>query len=538
MRILILISIALICIILFTSIYAYNIATFAQETLFDTIPGFVYINMDKREDRKKLILEEFNKLEIPSDKIYRLAGIPIPKNGHKGCVQSHILALEIAKLNQWKYVAIFEDDAELIVSPSEFKEKVSSAMALDKWDVILLHGSYQEVKEKINDVMYYAKHSSQSTGYIIKKEYYDTLLELFKDCNIKMSKDHWMENGWEGNALDQRWNILIEKDHWVAFNDNLVKQRDIMSSINTQTFNNTDITPRSRIKLGLHTVFILKENIPFLREWIIYHLNLGFDKIYLYDNTGSIGRDSSTQSKNKYNIDFDKLVKMDDIIINNEMTSIINDFKDNIEYIKWQPIDENNDIVYGYMESIGHYIKKYGQDMDYTAYIDIDEFIFSNSNLNIKEYIVNKNVDKFVIYQKKFLDRFCANKKYVIDIYDCINIDTSAWGPKNIIKNDMLNIKETDNMHTLGIISNSIYHVPLEDFRFNHYNVNKKQIEWMKGFFNKDSFDFSIDTSMSRYKNTIDNILNQCNYCGNMMLDSNELNININTNCIIPTGSS
>jgi len=232
---LLIILIVIICLIIFTSVYAYNILTFSQETLFDSIPGIVYINLENREDRKKLILEEFSKLGIPKDKIYRLAGIPIPKNGHKGCVQSHILALEIAKLNQWKYVAIFEDDAELTESPSKFKEKVSTAMALEKWDVILLHGANQVVKEKINDVMYYAKHSTQSTGYIIKEEYYDTLLELFKDCNMKMNKNHWEKDGWESNALDQRWNELIEKDNWVAFNSNLMKQREINSSIMTQT---------------------------------------------------------------------------------------------------------------------------------------------------------------------------------------------------------------------------------------------------------------------------------------------------------------
>ena len=237
MQILIIILIAIILLILFTSIYAYSITQFTQESLFDTIPGIVYINLENREDRKKLILEEFNKLNIPKEKIYRLAGIPIPKNGHKGCVQSHILALEIAKLNRWQYVAIFEDDAELTVSPSEFKEKVSNAMKED-WDVILLHGANQTVKTKINNDIYYAKHSTCATGYIIKEEYYDTLLELFKDCNMKMNKDHWAQNNWEGNALDQRWNELIEKDKWIAFTNNLMKQRAVSSSINL--FSNTN----------------------------------------------------------------------------------------------------------------------------------------------------------------------------------------------------------------------------------------------------------------------------------------------------------
>lgn len=41
-------------------------------------------------------------------------------------------------------------------------------------------------------------------------------------------------------------------------------------------FNNKDI------KLAIHTVFLPKENNIFLEEWIDYHLNLGFDQIYIY----------------------------------------------------------------------------------------------------------------------------------------------------------------------------------------------------------------------------------------------------------------
>ena len=42
---------------------------------------------------------------------------------------------------------------------------------------------------------------------------------------------------------------------------------------------------------------IIKENLPFLREWIIYHQLIGFDNFYIYDNTGSIGYDGSDKNK-------------------------------------------------------------------------------------------------------------------------------------------------------------------------------------------------------------------------------------------------
>ena len=39
------------------------------------------------------------------------------------------------------------------------------------------------------------------------------------------------------------------------------------------------------MKIAIHTVFILKENILFIEEWIYYHILLGFNKFYLYDNS-------------------------------------------------------------------------------------------------------------------------------------------------------------------------------------------------------------------------------------------------------------
>ena len=218
----------------------FAVKTFS-ETFSDTyneIDAFIYINLENREDRKKLLLDEFKKLNIPDDKIRKISGVRIPKNGHKGCIQSHILALQMAKLNNWNLVAIFEDDAELVVESDVFKNMVKKAMEQNKWDIIILHGANQTQKEN-GDIegqpdLHYLKHSTQSTGYIIKSSYYDKLLNLFTHCNDMMSKDNWeIPGSWESYALDQQWNKLVEKDNWIGFKKNLMQQRSISSSINS-----------------------------------------------------------------------------------------------------------------------------------------------------------------------------------------------------------------------------------------------------------------------------------------------------------------
>ena len=265
-------------------------------------------------------------------------------------------------------------------------------------------------------------------------------------------------------------------------------------------------TPKPKCNLYIHTVFILKENIPFLREWIIYHLNLGFTKIYLYDNTGSIGRNGSTKTINKYNFNFDEIITLTDTQIENELNDILRTYKKNIIYIKWQPKKDKGEITYSFGESIVDYIKRTPKNkFIYTAFIDIDEFIYSSRKVNLRNLITEcyyNNITNIIIKQKKYTDRFCNNTK-VVDIIDTIvNLDTSTWGCKQIINNQSININQTVNMHNIGILKGTTLNIDIDLLRFNHYNVNAKQIEWMKDFYKQDKFEFGSDVNI--YKDYID----------------------------------
>ena len=202
---------------------------------YEKIDGIVYINLEKRDDRKQLLLQELKKIEVNSDQINKVSGVYIPKNGHKGCVQSHIIALNIAKMNGWKYVLIFEDDMELNVSPDDFNNMVNDTLDYTKsnnisWDVIMLASGHNE-KEYDNN-MIRIKAGTTSSGYIVNSHYYDTLIELFTYCNENMSRDKWSGGPeWEPYALDQQWRVLQKNDNWFGFEKDLIKQRNISSTI-------------------------------------------------------------------------------------------------------------------------------------------------------------------------------------------------------------------------------------------------------------------------------------------------------------------
>lgn len=113
----------------------------------DNLDAVIYINLENREDRKKLLLEELAKMNIPDNKIHKVSGVYIPKNGHKGCVQSHITALNIIKMNNWNKVLILEDDAILNVSPEEFKNeliKMFNYIDNNNFDVLMLSSCYEK----------------------------------------------------------------------------------------------------------------------------------------------------------------------------------------------------------------------------------------------------------------------------------------------------------------------------------------------------------------------------------------------------------
>ena len=245
---------------------------------------------------------------------------------------------------------------------------------------------------------------------------------------------------------------------------------------------------KSDIILGIHTVFILKENIPFLEEWIVYHKKIGFDKFYLYDNTGSKGRNGSTKNVNKRKINFDNLVTLTDKQLNIELNNIL-DRHPEIKYIKWQPRNDKNEIIYGYDRSVEDYNNNYSNECSYTTFIDIDEFIYVNSNISLKKYIESKNVDKLIIQQTKMIDRYCGAviNDTVMDMTDSLVID-KQWGPKNIIKNKVISLRGDFNMHDIPISSKNIYNCPKTELFFFHYNISNWSYKWMKNYLKKDNF--------------------------------------------------
>ena len=243
---------------------------YTEQHGINRLDAIIYINLEDRSDRKDLLLKDLEALHTNMSKVHKVSGVYIPKNGHKGCIQSHILALNMIKLNKWKRVLILEDDAELTTDTETFNNIINKILDyLDglhnsNWDVIMLatankvinnadttHNKILNIspqtsnilstlttnlKENTDDDKNKIKiekitSATTSSAYIIKDTYVDKILDLFKVCNNKMMYNKLSSNNHEIYALDQQWATLQKQDNWFALSQDPIKQRNIWSTI-------------------------------------------------------------------------------------------------------------------------------------------------------------------------------------------------------------------------------------------------------------------------------------------------------------------
>ena len=231
------------------------------------LDAIIYINTDTDEDtdtnesdtNTELLMKELTKLNTDMNKVHKAnktSGIYIPNKGHKGCIQSHILALKMLKTNNWKRVLILEDNVELDMSPESFNDLLNKTLdTLDEkhsnWDVIMLAASNININNKSPSIpidvispdgsikdplkIHKIKSAKTSSAYIIKDTYVDNVLDLFnkkdgkdgKDGKDEKNKNNILNQDYNNEylSLDNKWGELQVKDNWFIINKDPIIQR-------------------------------------------------------------------------------------------------------------------------------------------------------------------------------------------------------------------------------------------------------------------------------------------------------------------------
>lgn len=177
--------------------------------------ALIYINLGHRLDRKRLLLQELECLEVPAEKIHRLDAVHDILNGHRGCAQSHCLALELAEKNQWNNVLILEDDMHFTAEKEEVEQEVVRFFQVFKnaWDVFFLATNVFESHPTDHPAIARVVCAQCSHAYAVNRSYFHTLKSCFYEAYLAMQEDETFVDSLF-KAIDQRWKELQPVGRW------------------------------------------------------------------------------------------------------------------------------------------------------------------------------------------------------------------------------------------------------------------------------------------------------------------------------------
>jgi glycosyl transferase family 25 len=204
-----------------------------------------YINLLSRPDRKQHVENQLKTIGINAE---RFNAIKLD-NGAVGCSMSHLKIIETAKANNWDHVLIVEDDI-LFTDPTLFINQFNKFLSNHKFfDVVLIAGNNVPPYKKIDDTCVKVTRCQTTTGYLVQKHYYDTLIINYKNGILQLIKD---PKNHVTYAIDKYWFNLQSIHKWYLIVPLTVTQREDYSDIEKRP---TNYTP---VMLDLDKVAFLK----------------------------------------------------------------------------------------------------------------------------------------------------------------------------------------------------------------------------------------------------------------------------------------
>jgi hypothetical protein len=256
-----------------------------------------------------------------------------------------------------------------------------------------------------------------------------------------------------------------------------------------------DLQAGERRRLSLMTVFLPRENLFFLEEWLRYHFAIGVDHCYLYDNSGSrwldCGNSLEVTARNKRGEPVYRLLAdRSDEEIAERLTALLAPFvrAGRVTHVRWQPRDQTGQITYGQAEAFFDYIRRFAAATDWVAFTDVDEFIVPVRHGHLVPVLRDAEVGGatyLVLPQKIFASRFDAAgqpAEWVTSITRCAGLVTTELGRKAMIRADTLRIpwrKGKYSIHAPDVVERKTKRLlDPELIRFNHYKFNRWELDW------------------------------------------------------------
>jgi len=188
------------------------------------IDKIIYINLDKRPDRKEQIEKELNNFGLEYE---RFKAHDTPHFGQLGCAMSHLSVLKLAKERKYKNILILEDDFTFIVTKDEFENQLNMFFNSNiNYDVCMISYNLLNHTDSGYNFLFKSLDVQTASGYIVNSNYYDKLINLFEP-NLKLLDDSKCPSSY---ALDVVWKQFQPSDNWFCFINRIGIQREGFSN--------------------------------------------------------------------------------------------------------------------------------------------------------------------------------------------------------------------------------------------------------------------------------------------------------------------
>lgn len=203
---------------------------------------------------------------------------------------------------------------------------------------------------------------------------------------------------------------------------------------------------------------IAKYENKYLKEWVDYHLKLGFDQIFIYDNNNPDGE---------------------------EILPVLRDY-DKVKIVDCRGKTSYQDPAYT------HFYKTFGKQFDWIAFIDVDEFItFSDESgiRTIKEFLARFDEHVEIVH----LNWMCYGDSGIVEVEDNYSVLERFTIPMDYDRKVQYDFPENNHVKSIirgGMdIGNRTIHVHTpKDYEY--YVVDARGVRCENDYFKP--YDFSV----------------------------------------------
>lgn len=238
------------------------------------------------------------------------------------------------------------------------------------------------------------------------------------------------------------------------------------------------------MRFAISTTLLPRENIFWIEEWIKYHLYIGFDALFLYDNTGSERYDIKCDSRwvvslSGFNYKQHNIARMTGHLTDDDVHeifhAIVDKYRGQVFVLPWQPRDENGQQFYGQTLAYRHFLETQGSRFDWVLLSDLDEFLWNHDFKDIVSEFAAAGCNEVRLRPKLFADRVVDGMPVIPTLSIASRIVNHAdMNPKQFVRcADAIE----PNVH-FGGKWKSFYRPAIETpLEFHHYRIGM----WWKG---------------------------------------------------------